>query len=119
MATLFSYFTKTPKKTSPQTADKAEGAKENKTPPSSAQGETSKNGKSGMSTPCGISNHNSMIKANATIKCLQIVWAKMEGHPWWPSIICKHPTQDEFLKDKKCHVLFFGEPPSRGWVNVK
>lgn len=118
MATLFSYFTKTPKRTtSPQTADKAERAKENKTPPSSAQGFASKNGKSSVSTPCAISNQQSKIAAN--IKCLEIVWAKMDGHPRWPSIICKHPTQDKYVKDKKCHVQFFGQPPSRGWVNIK
>nr|QIC49977.1 DNA mismatch repair protein Msh6-like protein [Actinia equina] len=120
MATLFSYFTKTPKRTSPQTADKAEGAKENKTPPSSAQGVASENGKYGVSTPCGVSNTQwKKNTANATFKCFDIVWAKMEGHPWWPSIICKHPTHDKYLKDKKYHVQFFGEPPSRGWVNVK
>ena len=120
MATLFSYFTKTPKRKSPQTADKAGGTKENQKPTLSAQGAGSKNGKSGISSPCGISNHPSKITTNTeTITCFDIVWAKMEGHPWWPSIICKHPTQEKYLKDKICHVQFFGEPPSRGWVRVK
>jgi hypothetical protein len=118
MATLFSYFTKTPKK-----ADKAEGSKENKTPPSAAQGVSStKNGKAGksaMSTPCGISNSHSKVSTPLQLKCFEVVWAKMEGHPSWPSIICKHPSQDKYLNDKKYHVQFFGEPPSRGWVNLK
>ena len=119
MATLFSYFTKTPKKTSPKAGDKAEGLKENATPKATAKGVTPAKKRSvqrGITSPCGVSNGR---VGKAELKQMDIVWAKMEGHPWWPSIICNHLTNNTFLNDKQCHVRFFGEPPSRGWVNIK
>lgn len=119
MATLFSYFTKTPKKPSPTTGDKAEGVKENKIPKASAKGVSppkKKLAKSGISSPCGVSNGR-VVTAELTE--FEVVWAKMDGHPSWPSIICNHPTRNKFLDGNQCHVQFFGDPPSRGWVNVK
>ncbi|XP_042189105.1 DNA mismatch repair protein Msh6, partial [Callorhinchus milii] len=52
-----------------------------------------------------------------------LVWAKLEGYPWWPSLVYDHPTTDEFLRGKgkslRVHVQFFDDPPTRGWVSVK
>ncbi|XP_038669646.1 DNA mismatch repair protein Msh6 [Scyliorhinus canicula] len=52
-----------------------------------------------------------------------VVWAKLEGYPWWPSLVYNHPTADEYLRGKgkslRMHVQFFDDPPTRGWVNVK
>ncbi|XP_078413344.1 DNA mismatch repair protein Msh6 [Cetorhinus maximus] len=52
-----------------------------------------------------------------------LVWAKLEGYPWWPSLVYNHPTADEYLRGKgkslRMHVQFFDDPPTRGWVNVK
>lgn len=119
MATLFSYFTKTPKKPSPSEGDKAEGIKENKKPKNTAKGVSppkKNDAKSEIAAPCGVSNGR-VVKPE--LKQFEIVWAKMDGHPSWPSIICDHPTKLKFIEDNQCHVQFFGDPPSRGWVNVK
>uniref|UniRef100_UPI00398F65F0 DNA mismatch repair protein Msh6 n=1 Tax=Pristiophorus japonicus TaxID=55135 RepID=UPI00398F65F0 len=52
-----------------------------------------------------------------------LVWAKLEGYPWWPSLVYNHPTADEYLRGKgkslRIHVQFFDDPPTRGWVSVK
>ncbi|XP_055495576.1 DNA mismatch repair protein Msh6 [Leucoraja erinacea] len=52
-----------------------------------------------------------------------VVWAKLEGYPWWPSLVYNHPTANEYLRGKgkslRIHVQFFDDPPTRGWVSVK
>ncbi|XP_078085788.1 DNA mismatch repair protein Msh6 isoform X2 [Mustelus asterias] len=52
-----------------------------------------------------------------------LVWAKLEGYPWWPSLVYNHPATDEYLRGKgkslRMHVQFFDDPPTRGWVNAK
>jgi DNA mismatch repair protein MSH6 len=56
-------------------------------------------------------------------KAGDIVWAKLEGHPWWPSLVANHPkTKIHVKKEGKSrlvHVQFFDDPPSRGWVKEK
>lgn len=51
------------------------------------------------------------------------MWAKLEGYPWWPSLVYNHPTANEYLRGKgkslRIHVQFFDDPPTRGWVSVK
>ncbi|NXO35111.1 MSH6 protein, partial [Locustella ochotensis] len=52
-----------------------------------------------------------------------LVWAKMEGYPWWPCLIYNHPTERTILRGKgkstRIHVQFFDDSPTRGWVSVK
>ena len=53
-----------------------------------------------------------------------ITWAKLEGYPWWPSIVCRDPNLDKhvMVKDKhtQIHVQFFEEPkPKRAWCKAK
>ncbi|XP_015218440.1 DNA mismatch repair protein Msh6 [Lepisosteus oculatus] len=52
-----------------------------------------------------------------------LVWAKLEGHPWWPCLVYPHPVSGEQLRGRgqaqRLHVQFFDEPPSRGWVSTK
>lgn len=117
MATLFSYFTKTPKSKKPsspvcgETADK----KKNHSPKEEAQGFKPINGekaKMNEQTTAKSSKSEGLPK----IELCDILWAKLEGHPWWPSLVCNHPTQGVFQQKEKVHVQFFGEPPSRAWV---
>ena len=128
MATLFSYFTKSPKSTKPSSpicGDTAE-KKKNKSPKEGAKG-FSPIGQEKANQPDGNSRRASLQKSNPTsdgsdtvrIAMCEIVWAKLEGHPWWPSLICNHPTQGVYLRGKRCHVQFFGEPPSRAWVDKR
>ncbi|NWI79180.1 MSH6 protein, partial [Dryoscopus gambensis] len=52
-----------------------------------------------------------------------LVWAKMEGYPWWPCLIYNHPTERTILRGKgkstRVHVQFFDESPTRGWISIK
>ena len=52
-----------------------------------------------------------------------VIWAKLEGYPWWPSLVCNHPKENSHLRPsgRNClvHVQFFDRPPTRGWVKDK
>uniref|UniRef100_A0A8B9HPN9 DNA mismatch repair protein n=1 Tax=Astyanax mexicanus TaxID=7994 RepID=A0A8B9HPN9_ASTMX len=52
-----------------------------------------------------------------------LVWAKLEGHPWWPCMVVPHPINGQQMRgkgrDQRSHVHFFDEPPTRGWVRTK
>ena len=51
------------------------------------------------------------------------MWAKLEGHPWWPCMVAPQPVGGQQLrgrgKSQRLHVHFFDEPPTRGWVSTK
>jgi len=53
----------------------------------------------------------------------ELVWAKMEGYPYWPAMLTSHHLDHKMLRGNKnnqeCHVQFFGEPQTRGWVLVR
>ncbi|XP_042298035.1 DNA mismatch repair protein Msh6 isoform X1 [Sceloporus undulatus] len=52
-----------------------------------------------------------------------LVWAKLEGYPWWPSLVYKHPTEGILFRGRgrasRIHVQFFDDDPSRGWVSIR
>ncbi|XP_077670042.1 DNA mismatch repair protein Msh6 isoform X2 [Eretmochelys imbricata] len=52
-----------------------------------------------------------------------LVWAKMEGYPWWPCLVYNHPTEETVVRAKgkssRVHVQFFDDSPTRGWVSIK
>ncbi|XP_067380004.1 DNA mismatch repair protein Msh6 isoform X1 [Channa argus] len=52
-----------------------------------------------------------------------LVWAKLEGHPWWPCMVVPQPLTGQLMRgrgrDQRIHVHFFDEPPTRGWVSTK
>ncbi|XP_036604458.1 DNA mismatch repair protein Msh6 [Trichosurus vulpecula] len=52
-----------------------------------------------------------------------LVWAKMEGYPWWPCLVYNHPTEGTFIRERgktfRVHVQFFDDNPVRGWVNKR
>ncbi|XP_054027115.1 DNA mismatch repair protein Msh6 isoform X2 [Dryobates pubescens] len=52
-----------------------------------------------------------------------LVWAKMEGYPWWPCLIYNHPTERTIMRGKgkstRVHVQFFDDSPTRGWVSIR
>ncbi|MBN3270812.1 MSH6 protein, partial [Polyodon spathula] len=62
-------------------------------------------------------------KSTCQFKPGDLVWAKLEGHPWWPCLVYNHPETAELLRGKgkaqRIHVQYFDVPPMRGWVNVK
>lgn len=48
-----------------------------------------------------------------------LVWAKLDGYPWWPSIVCLHPVKQVECHSGKVHVQFFDNPPTRSWIHMK
>lgn len=52
-----------------------------------------------------------------------LVWAKLEGYPWWPCLVYAHPTEGSLLRGRgrasRIHVQFFEDDPSRGWVSIR
>ena len=55
-----------------------------------------------------------------------LVWAKIPGHPWWPSMVSYEPSKAVYFQSSskhkktfKYHVQFFGDVPLRGWVSEK
>ncbi|XP_062979937.1 DNA mismatch repair protein Msh6 isoform X2 [Elgaria multicarinata webbii] len=52
-----------------------------------------------------------------------LVWAKLEGYPWWPCLVYKHPTEGILFRGRgrasRIHVQFFDDDPSRGWVSIR
>ncbi|CAI5771285.1 mismatch repair Msh6 isoform X2 [Podarcis lilfordi] len=52
-----------------------------------------------------------------------LVWAKLEGYPWWPCLVYKHPTEGSLFRGRgrssRIHVQFFDDDPSRGWVSIR
>ena len=52
-----------------------------------------------------------------------IVWAKIPGHPWWPSMVAYEPNTAVYFKymgrTRYYHVQFFGHEPMRGWATEK
>ena len=52
-----------------------------------------------------------------------LVWAKLEGYPWWPGLVCNHPKDGTISrcqgKNRLIHLQFFENPPSRGWAKLK
>ncbi|RXN01763.1 DNA mismatch repair protein Msh6 [Acipenser ruthenus] len=62
-------------------------------------------------------------KTTCQFKPGDLVWAKLEGHPWWPCLVYNHPKTAELLRGKgkaqRIHVQYFDVPPMRGWVSVK
>ncbi|XP_075391847.1 DNA mismatch repair protein Msh6 [Tenrec ecaudatus] len=52
-----------------------------------------------------------------------LVWAKMEGYPWWPCLVYNHPVDGTCIREKgksvRVHVQFFDDSPTRGWVSKR
>lgn len=55
---------------------------------------------------------------------LEVVWARIGSHPWWPALVCNDPDTEQFSRVKprlghrpvmEVHVTFFGEN-TRAWV---
>ncbi|XP_021365348.1 DNA mismatch repair protein Msh6-like isoform X1 [Mizuhopecten yessoensis] len=106
--TLFSYFNKSPvvkQSSTPKTDDKD------------------------ILSPKRSPNQKSSSPGSATPTSKQtgfavgdLTWTKLEGYPWWPSMVCTHPTDNIHFKGGKnpqVHVQFFDDPVSRAWIKAK
>lgn len=52
-----------------------------------------------------------------------VVWSKIPGHPWWPSMVSYDPNLTIYYQRKGratyYHVQFFGQVPVRGWASER
>ena len=85
--TLFSFFNKAPKPQPQSQAGEANVGKKEKT-----------EGQGGF--PAG-----------------SLVWSKLPGYPWWPSMVCNHPTTGKTTRKGEIHVQFLDTPVTRSWVS--
>lgn len=59
---------------------------------------------------------NNVKPKDNEVRPLDIVWAKLDGYPWWPAMVCRNPTDNAYRRRTQIHVQFFDNPVSRGWV---
>eukprot|EP00794_Sanderia_malayensis_P005747 gene5747-6450_t len=72
------------------------------------------------------SSQSSIISGKPELLVGDLVWSKIPGHAWWPSMVSYEPNKAVYFqsssKGKGCfkyHVQFFGDDPLRGWVSDK
>ncbi|GFR92090.1 DNA mismatch repair protein Msh6 [Elysia marginata] len=112
--TLFSYFQKTPKS---ETKNTGKSGTDEVLSPRRSPNDRSK-------TPSAGKKTSPSIKATEANEFSEgdLVWAKLEGFPFWPSLVCNHPTDKVHCKGgktKQVHVQFFDSPPSRAWIKER
>ncbi|XP_012941985.1 DNA mismatch repair protein Msh6 [Aplysia californica] len=130
-ANLFSFFKKTPKsgsENSPSQTVDANNGDEKKTVSngdvlSPKRSPNSVKGK-GKTSPNSAKGKGGAKKETSLPDSARgdVVWAKLEGFPWWPSLVCDHPTTGKHVKGGKVpevHVQFFDEPPCRAWIKAR
>ncbi|XP_062318877.1 DNA mismatch repair protein Msh6 [Osmerus eperlanus] len=107
---------------SPSEQAKLAAPKSNKTPAKTSK----KAAKGGFSKLFGdkiASKKESVSSPACPFSGGALVWAKLEGHPWWPCMVVPQPLSGQQMrgrgKDQRLHVHFFDEPPTRGWVSTK
>ncbi|KAL3892164.1 hypothetical protein ACJMK2_004398 [Sinanodonta woodiana] len=106
--TLFSYFNKSP---AAQNSIKSE-----------TNGNDVLSPKRSPNNKKSPSSKNTPSKEETEFQLNDLVWAKLEGYPWWPSLVCNHPTENTHYKGGKTpqiHVQFFDQPPSRAWIKTR
>lgn len=96
--TLFAYFNKSPK-------------------PDGAATRTANGGASPS-----LNGHKSPKVESPKVPLHAVVWAKLEGYPYWPALVCGPPSGAPFFRSgpqPSVHVRFFDSPPSRAWVKLR
>ncbi|XP_063239704.1 DNA mismatch repair protein Msh6 [Bacillus rossius redtenbacheri] len=100
--TLFSFFSKSPsvnKSSNPKEGDGSPGIRKRERSPGKSDED--------RKTPKKINNGP---------RVNDVVWARLDGHPWWPGLVTNDPKGGPFVRAGEVHVQFFDRPPSRAWV---
>ncbi|KAL6487650.1 hypothetical protein MHYP_G00042760, partial [Metynnis hypsauchen] len=137
-SSIFNFFTKSPPPVakakpnpSPTEADLPSSvSKSNTSPKEEAKHAAQNNGRKTSTKPDKTSakaGHAKLFGEKAVAPKLSssfpfhagdLVWAKLEGHPWWPCMVVPHPLNGQQMRgkgrDQRTHVHFFDEPPTRG-----
>ncbi|XP_054978282.1 DNA mismatch repair protein Msh6 isoform X2 [Sorex araneus] len=129
-STLDSFFSKSPPlSAATRAAGRASG--EGRTaalaPAGDAAGSGSGRGAAGEAvSPPGPGSLNGGLRSSCDFTPGDLVWAKMEGYPWWPCLVYNHPFDGTFIREKgkksksiRIHVQFFDDSPTRGWVSKR
>ncbi|XP_072247288.1 DNA mismatch repair protein Msh6 isoform X2 [Leuresthes tenuis] len=87
------------------------------------QKSSSKTASGGLKKLFGDMAQKTKDSSTCSFRAGALVWAKLEGHPWWPCMVVPQPLTGQQMRgrgrDQRIHVHFFDEPPTRGWVNTK
>ncbi|XP_063047765.1 DNA mismatch repair protein Msh6 isoform X2 [Engraulis encrasicolus] len=146
-SSLFNFFTKSPPAVgkskpspSPAEADLPSSVQKSNTSPKEEAKQAAKqaakldkktpakpkkpSSKSGINKLFGNKTHsNGKDSPPCNFNAGALVWAKLEGHPWWPCMVVPQPLSGQQMRGKgreqRIHVHFFDEPPTRGWISTK
>ncbi|GLH02763.1 Probable DNA mismatch repair protein Msh6 [Gryllus bimaculatus] len=115
--TLFNYFVSPARKNnelgSPKTTPDTN--KDTKTPKSKLKSPSTPRSNKVTPTSLSVNKKSSKVSEKAFEIC-DVVWSKLHGYPWWPSLVCNHPKLLKHIKGDSIHVQFFDDPPTRAWV---
>ncbi len=124
--TLFNYFAKSPPGvTTPSRNAAASASSPSVASPSSNTNTTprrsaltpSNNGTPKLKVKRGLAQTPLPLKEGYELGSL--LWSKLDGFPWWPSLVCLHPVKKVEKEGGKVHVQFFDNPPTRSWIHMK
>ncbi|XP_034753727.1 DNA mismatch repair protein Msh6 [Etheostoma cragini] len=142
-SSLFNFFKKSPPPVSkpkpslspseadlPSSVEKSSSPKEQAkqtpqqlTKTSKVKPKSTKSSKGGFGKLFGDKAPTAKPSNTCTFSAGDLVWAKLEGHPWWPCMVVPQPLTGQQMRgrgrDQRIHVHFFDEPPTRGWVSTK
>lgn len=137
-SSLFNFFSKSPPlavkaKSSPSPAEGDAASRSNTSPKEEAKVSSKKTPAKPVSKTQAKAGHAKLFgektvttkerEQSPVFSAGSLVWAKMEGHPWWPCMVVPQPLSGQQMRgrgrDQRLHVHFFDEPPTRGWVNTK
>lgn len=115
--TLYSFFKKLPSAEKPAVVP--ESIKSPKAPSAPSPKSSSVKKKAPITSMClQISSKPlSLFKLSDDFSIYEIVWAKLDGYPWWPALVCQDPDVEKHITKTQIHVQFFDRPPSRSWVS--
>ncbi|MCI4376690.1 hypothetical protein PGIGA_G00191290 [Pangasianodon gigas] len=138
-SSIFNFFTKSPpavaktkSNPSPAEADLPSSVSKSSSSPKEEAKQAAQNSKKaaenprktqtkgGHGKPSGQKATDTNQSSSFSLHAGDLVWAKLEGHPWWPCMIVPHPLSGQQMRgrgqDQRVHVHFFDEPATRGWV---
>lgn len=125
-SSLFNFFSKSPPlavkaKSSPSPAEGDAPGRSNTSPKEEAKVNSKKTPAKPPSKTQAIAGHAKLFgekavttkerKQSPVFSAGSLVWAKMEGHPWWPCMVVPQPLSGQQMRgrgrDQRLHVHFF------------
>ncbi|XP_028846000.1 DNA mismatch repair protein Msh6 [Denticeps clupeoides] len=124
-SSIFNFFAKSPPAVSkrkpapsPVEADLPSAVRRSNTSPREQAQQAAQPGRRDAAAGCGEKTGPAAEERSGAL-----VWAKMEGHPWWPCMVVPQPVSGQQTRGRgrgrRVHVHFFDEPPTRGWVRAE